>query len=323
MILTKEQTQGILFGALEYAETDDGYLHPLRFTSKQIETLGRLRKDWGEKAYATSGVCFDFYTDSTTFAFDAKITPATTRFFYYFDLMTDGVLTHHEGEEKYEKVAEKHIEFKLTEGRHRVTVWFPNLNCAMIKNVTLDDGAEVTPFEHKAEMLSLGDSITQGYDAVYSSLSYPNIVAMERGYELVNQGIGGLNLQPESIAEYGDYRPDIVTVAFGTNDWNVKTREAFERDCVGVYDAIKHVFPTQTVYAILPIWRGDTNRLSKCGDFTDACSFLRNVAKERNCIIIEGINATPHHPDFYSDKIVHPNDICFKFYGDYLLKTVK
>ena len=323
MILTVEQIKKILYGAIEYNITEDSYIHPLRFTQQQIATLGKLRKDWGEKAYATSGICFDFYTNSSIFAFDAKITPATTRFFYYFDLFTDGILTHHEGAEKYDKMAEKHIEFHLSEGRHRITVWFPNLNCAVIKNVTVDDESEITPYAHSAKMLALGDSITQGYDAVYSCLSYPNIVAMERGYELVNQGIGGLNLQPESIADYGGYNPDIVSVAFGTNDWNVKTREAFERDCVNVYDAIKREFPTQTIYAIMPIWRGDTNRLSKCGDFTDTCNFLRSVAKERGCIIIEGINATPHHPDFYSDKIVHPNDICFKFYGDYVLKTLK
>ena len=66
MTLNPPQIKDILFGAIEYKETEDGYLHPLRFTKAQIETLGRLRKDWGEKAYATSGVCFDFYTDSTT-----------------------------------------------------------------------------------------------------------------------------------------------------------------------------------------------------------------------------------------------------------------
>ena len=323
MTLSNEQIKSILFGTIDYIETEDGYLHPLRFTPKQIETLGRLRKDWGEKAYATSGVCFDLYTDSTTLSFDVKLTPATTRFFYYFDLLTDGVLTHHEGGDRFEGTTEAHIEFKLTGVKHRITVWFPNLCCAAVKNVTFDDGAEVTPYSHTVKMLSLGDSITQGYDAVFASQSYPNIVATERCYELVNQGIGGLNFQPESIADFGDYKPDIVTVAFGTNDWNVKTREAFERDCVNVYDAIKREFPTQTIYAIMPIWRGDTNRLSKCGDFTDTCNFLRNVAREHGCTIIEGINATPHLPDFYSDKIVHPNDQCFRFYAEYVLKTVK
>ena len=40
MILNNEQVKKILFGTIEYFETDDGYLHPLRFTANQIETLG-------------------------------------------------------------------------------------------------------------------------------------------------------------------------------------------------------------------------------------------------------------------------------------------
>ena len=62
------------------------------------------------------------------------------------------------------------------------------------------------------------------------------------------------------------------------------------------------------------------------GAMTGATRRHRDFTAEKfdaHYLLEAGINATPHHPDFYSDKIVHPNDICFKFYGDYVLKTVK
>ena len=322
MILTEEQVEKITFGATAFSYKD-GYIQPKRFNAKQIETYGRLRKDWGERTHCTAGICFDLWTDSDTLAFDALITVGTSRMFFYFDVMTDGVLTHHEGMEKYDGKAEFHFEVRLAKGRHRITVWFPNLSCASVKNVTVDDGAEITPFVHKKRMLSLGDSITHGYDAVFSSQAYPNIVAQERGYEVINQGIGGLNCRAEAVADYEGFTPDIVTVAIGTNDWNVKAREVFERDCTAMYDAIRREFPTQTLYAIIPIWRVDSERISNCGSFEECSEFIRSVAKAHNAVIIEGINALPHLPDFFSDRLVHPNDLGFRFYADAVLKVIE
>ena len=118
-------------------------------------------------------------------------------------------------------------------------------------------------------------------------------------------------------------KPDLITVAFGTNDWAGRpTAEEFDTRAENFFSRLNEVYPGVPVYAILPLWRGDSWRQKPTGTFTEARARLAAIMAAHGCIIVDGMKAVPHLPEFFDDYRLHPNDLGFSFYAQEMIRVI-
>ncbi len=326
MKLTTEQLRSIVHGAL-FVREEKGEVILSRFTDTQKEYY-RLSSEkdpsngFFRKTYAGSGIRLEFVTDSDTLSFSYHTQHASSRRFYYFDIFVDGVMVEHFGKED---VAEDTGAFsmELPCGTHTVCIYLPCLAEARLYDFTLSDGAFFRPVERKVKLLCYGDSITQGYDAKYPSQTYANQLADKLGASMVDQGIGGEHFCPGLIAEDIGFTPDIITVAYGTNDWSNQDPALTVERANAFYKGLRERYPNAKIFAITPIWRADNHRITKVGTFEQGRDIVRNAARAAGVTaIIEGDGMIPHLAEACADEYLHPNDFGFKFYANALYNAI-
>ena len=323
MKLGLQDIRAITHGALTVRETAEGEIEFLRFTDAQIAYYERTNKDFYRKAFASAGVRLDFYTDSKTVAFTYAERYASSRRFYFFDVFVDGVMVKHFGHRDVMEVKGR-IEIALDGAEHRVQIYFPNLAQAKLVALELDDATTVIkPVARSKKLLCYGDSITQGYDAEYASQSYANLLADKLDAEMVDQAIGGERFCPGLLEGELKYDPDIITVAYGTNDWSGREKQSTVEAAHAFFAELRRRYPAAKIYAITPIWRADDHRITKIGTFEQGRQIVRDAAKASGIPVIEGDGMIPHLPDVCSDLYLHPNDFGFKFYANALLAAIE
>lgn len=321
MQLTKKDIESIAHGALRVGENAQGEISLYRFTEKQMALYERVNTAFFEKSFGTAGVRLEMDTDTDFIDLAYHTRTASSRRFYYFDVFVDGVMVKHFGHEDIkEAISALHVD--LPEGTHRVCIYFPNLTAASILSLSLSDGATFTPVERKTKLLAFGDSITQGYDAKFASQSYVNLLADKLGAEVVNMGIGGEIFRPELLDDKIPYTPDIITVAYGTNDWSGQEKTRTVEAANGFYARLRATFPQAKIFAITPIWRADNHRVTKVGTFEEGREIVRQAARAVGATVIEGNSMIPHLAEVCSDAYLHPNDYGFKFYANALYDAI-
>ena len=326
MKLTLETIRSIAQGAL-YVREENGEVLFSRFTDTQkeyyrISSEKNPSNGFYRKSFASSGIRLEFLTDSDTLGLSYRTQYASSRRFYFFDVSVDGVMIEHFG---HENIAESRSEFsvKLPEGTHKVCIYLPCLAEARITALTLSDGATCTPVERPLKLLCYGDSITQGYDAKYPSQTYANLLADKLGAEMVDQGIGGEHFCPGLVAEDIPFAPDIITVAYGTNDWSNQDPALTVERAGAFYAELRRRYPTAKIFAGTPIWRGDNHRVTKIGTFEQGRDVVRNAARAAGVTaVIEGDDLAPHIAEAFAPDCLHPNDFGFKFYANALHNAI-
>lgn len=329
MKLTFDEVKKITRGALEIEESE-GVFTFHRFEARAREYYSTTTPQYFGKSKATASVCLDFMTNSDRFDVDFSVTYGSSRTYYYFDVCVDGIIRKHLGEEKA-WIKKGHISLKVSDyiapdgGEHRITLWLPNLANAKLSNIELDDGATLTPINYKKKLLCFGDSITHGYDAAFPSKSYVNRMTAHFDAFTVNQAIGGERFVPEILLEDTEYRPDIITVAYGTNDWTGLKKEVFHPGCEQFFEKLSRLYPDAVRFAILPIWRGDakTCKHNYEGTLDEACEFIAETAKKYGCKVIDGRPFMPQSPEFFWDGRLHPNDLGFAEYASGLIAEIE
>ena len=73
--------------------------------------------------------------------------------------------------------------------------------------------------QRSRRMLQLGDSITMGMNADGPGRCYASILADLLDADPLNQGIGGHIYDPDSVDTHIPFEPDLISVAYGSNDW--------------------------------------------------------------------------------------------------------
>lgn len=318
MILTNATLKTLLTGAVSFIE-NDGWLTPCRYSAAQRERLAGDER-FAARSKATSGVTLDFVTDSTSLAFDARIRPGAPHKGYGVDICVDGRIKGHFGNPDLSE-DDRHFEMELGEGEKRVTVWFPNLSAMSLRNVTVDDGASLRPAEKSGTLLFVGDSITMGYFADFSSMTYANLTAASLGMEAFNHAIGGEFFDPDKLDRDCGLTPDRIIVAYGTNDWNQK-RNLRER-CPAYFDALRALYPDARVDVLLPIWRADSREKEAQGwqSFMEMRADIAVCCEGREGFhVVDDIELVPHFPEFFRDSRLHPNELGFAEYAKNLSK---
>ena len=131
-------------------------------------------------------------------------------------------------------------------------------------------------------------------------------------------------LDKKSLDRDLPFEPDIITVAYGTNDWSQKEASIYIRRCTEFYEALCANYPNVPIFAITPIWRLDSCEEKKMGAFENTEKFIREVcASYKNVTVVNGLELFPRDTDLFADGRLHPNDKGFECYFENLYKKVK
>lgn len=335
MNIDNEKIASFTLGALDVSTDAEGYACFSRFTRAQAEYYKRTNPDFYKKVPATSGIRLEFYTDAKAVSLSFKMKTASSRIFFFADMYIDGIPACHCGEKPETNPGEyftslcKEISADEYPGdAHTVSIYLPNLASAAIKDFILEGATFAKPVAPRHRIYALGDSITQGYDALYPSMSYVNLTAGRFDAEVLNQAIGGAMFDAESLdSDVRSFSPELITVAYGTNDWNnQKSADDVINSAHAYFKRLRGIFPDTPILYILPIWRdlSYTPADMPTGDFYVLRKRLADTAKKYAGVsVADGGAFVPHINEFYSDGYLHPTDAGFTFYAHALCEYIR
>ena len=320
MILSLSELQAATHGAVRLEQTDTG----IRFW-RMSEAQKQYYLDRGDEMHIrnskhSAGVRLSFLTNSRSLSLSADLWPDLSGVGVSFDVCEDGVLIAHLGEENKEMT---NLSTPLSEGEHLVEIYFPWGKGVTLQKLCLDDGATFVPHHRKRRLLAFGDSITNGALATHPSLTYIERLAFLLDADLDNRGIGGDHFSA-GVAELETVEdPDIVTVAYGTNDWS-HWGACFDEECPNMLRTLSERYPMAEIFVITPIWRGDWDRkgsmeLRLPDLYKKICEYARPYPNVR---VINAWNFVPHLPAFFGDGHLHPNDLGFGIYAERVYQEI-
>lgn len=311
MKLTNEQLKTIYYGALDIAEVEDGYLQAFQYSKEQMDYFERVAEFWYDRCKASTAKTLEFHTAATQISFDYKIlwmgSPDS------FEVAVDDVITQIYYVKDIEK--EGNLVFDLPEGEKKVVVYLPADATVLIREFEIN--GEFKPVEKKEKVLWMGDSITQGFGPLRSGETYVSVANRLLNYDILNQGIGGYVYDKNVLMKMGDYTPDKIIVALGTNQFGTETMTDIEE----YYEKLMGIYGDTPVLCILPIWRGDVPD----GEPTliKFCKKTKEIAeKYPNVTIVDGFKLVPHLPEYFLDKL-HPNCLGCEVYGRNLVLEIE
>ena len=241
-----------------------------------------------------------------------------------FEIRIDGVLRERftRGEDAF---IEKSVKLTDALGKEkdelRVTLVFPSHSVGSLEYVAIDDGAYFRAPEYKTKMLFIGDSITQGHNSKYDSLSYAWRTVHYFDADAVINGIGGAYYMPESFDKI-DFDPDTVILAYGTNDACKFDYAVMKEKTVGYLDLVKENYGDKNVIVISPIWRARDTGAVMGEDFESKRKMVEDESEKRGFYVVSGLKLVPPLADLYADKYLHPNDLGFGVYAENLIKEI-
>lgn len=209
-----------------------------------------------------------------------------------------------------------------------IEIYLPVYAETEIYDVDFGDCKPVETAKHR--LMIFGDSISMGMFALHPSMMYPHLLARYIGAEICSAAVGDAVFDPRIIDFEHPFKPDTVISAYGTNDCSYITDAgAILATAEKYFYRMKECYPDAAVNVITPIW---LNRIDSRHTPYDSslCQRLRTVSdglfaicEKHGFNCIDGNDICPHHPAFYEDKTVHPNDEGFAFYALGVLKKLK
>ena len=331
MKLSIDKIKEITSGAVRVFE-ENGAIELCRFNEEESEFYKNRDKAFYVKSTASSGMRFCFKTDSSSLYICADMNSGATRKYFSFDVFVNGeclgYLDNIEGvdipayfSEMDRPLGEFSKHFSLGEGTKEVTVYLPWSTRTSIKEISVDDGALVEPIKREKKLLAYGDSITQGYDALRPSNRYLARLCDALGYEETNKAIGG-EIFCAKLASFKNDTPDLITVAYGTNDWNRTTFDKFKVQSRGFFENLRKNYPDTRIFAITPIWRKDGTQEREFGDFSLVTEYIYKAVEGLDIEVIYGYDLVPEDTSLFGDLRLHPRDEGFEHYAKNLLEKI-
>ena len=332
MKLSFDQIKSVATGCMEFVEDGGLWLH--RFTEAQRNFTYSKSPNGMLQACQAAGITLDFYTDATAFDMTVDGIRDYDNCNRCFDLLVDGCFvksidTLHM-DEGFCKTPVPYgpydLHFPLPQGEKRVTVCMPWDASVRILSAELTDGTFCRPHAYKRTLVAFGDSITHGAFAKYSCTPYICQTARLLDAKLYNFGIGGERFRGNKIVPGSYPKADIVTVAYGTNDYSGQTKEAFEEKMPAFLRQLTAEFAETPIFVILPLWRKmeaweEEKHLGSLQTVRDRIA--EECAKYPNITVCDGSKWVPHLKDFYGDsKWVHPNDLGMSHFAMGLSKAI-
>ncbi len=313
MTLTLDDIRAVTVGALIIEEQEDGF-HFFRLTEKQRNMWSRLGYHFAVRALATCGVRLDFMTDAHTLTFSCAAGN--------YELHIDGLLrSKHLMEADGTVICPLCDPLGNPQKEYRVTLYLPSHTAGVLRDVTLEGATYARPLTYDCRLLLIGDSITQGWESEYDSMTYAYALSRTLNANSVNQGVGGTCFDEEALDTL-PFDPDIVTVAYGTNDYDMRPSLEEMRTRVSAFlDAVATRYAGKRIFVISPIWRDQRN--AAMGRFEDCRALIIEEATRRGMTHIDGLKMVPPIPSLYSDEYLHPNALGFAYYAENVVREIK
>ncbi len=324
MIINSTGIEKLLRNYLEIEQTEEGLvIH--RFTKRQ-RSVYDSQENWKIRARCPSGVSLEMFTNARFIRLLFSIL-GRTRDWSFFDLFINDIFLDSQSSHFHDGVLHT-VEFefagKQEKDLQRVTIYLPHNIYLALQSVEIIDGEAlpVTGSIHK-KLLCLGDSITQGMDAYYPSNTYPVQLARFFEMDLLNQGVGGYIFNACSLDEEIPYKPDLVTVAYGTNDWGIHSEhKEFMRECSLYMERLTDIFSEAKIFVITPLWRADSDQPSPMGPFSTLQKTISSVCSAYPQItVLQGLNMMPNLNRYFTDGL-HPTDEGNGHYSISLIKSL-
>lgn len=335
MKLTFEQIKSFTHGAVRFTQTDEA-VRFYRFTEEQESVYKKERPEWVySQIYSSSGIKIEFNTDSTSMLLKVNTWAASSRTYFSIDIFADeknvGNIDNFSNitlKENYTvdsySLGEFARLFELGDGIKKVSIYLPWSVVSEIKEIELDDNSFAEPIKHEKILLAFGDSITQGYDTLRPCNHYINRLAKMMNVDVYNKGIGGEIFFPVLSECKDDFKPDYITVAYGTNDWFSIDKEIFKERCRNFYKNLSNNYPDSRIFALSPTWRKNYTDEKLFGNFENVGKYIEDIVKYiSNITYIDGFDLIPHNPKMFGDLSLHPNDEGFGHYAKELYDKIK
>ncbi|MDW7657415.1 MAG: SGNH/GDSL hydrolase family protein [Bacillota bacterium] len=354
MIIEKDRLPGLIQNSLSYTTDDDGYMTFLRFSEKQMAFYAD-NPFFHLMSTCSSGICLSFETDGNEVILDCRTADLNRKVLEQIKgEMTFGEILQKLGEtvkkvnqarsrldiiQHFDLYVDDHyldavrigndkINIFLCNPEHRrvhVRIWLPLYKPLSLRSVSSD--AMIWPHQSdRPRLLAFGDSITQGFVAGKPSFSYVAQLAELLEMDAINQGIGNITHDHRILDDWDNLeQPDLITVAYGTNDWHSDDDlETIRAYIEAFYARLQTVFPRIPVYVITPIWRDDLEEPKTCGTFRELTLVIRQIAGTLSQVrLIDGLDISPHNPTCYSDGWLHPNITGFSYMAPRLYRIIK
>lgn len=321
MKLTFEQIAALAHGVSFWDVRQDRlYMH--RLTREQEAFFASFDVTRIERAECPAGVTLEFATDSRSLSLSLQVQELTGRK-QSVTVFADGKRVTCTPIPLQAQALTINCDAELGAGEKTVVIRLPGIACTQILGLSLDDGASLSPIpERTTKLLLLGDSITQGYDAVNPEDAYAVRLSLALDAEVRNRAIGGDIFRPKYPLLRDDFEPDIVTVAYGTNDWSAQGATLLEQ-CDGFYRNLKATYPNARLYALLPLWRKDDDRITDFGKLEDLNPAMRRVIEAIGGItVIDCADFLHRDPNLLTD-VVHPTAEGHALYAASLISYIK
>lgn len=308
MELTFDEIRSLTHGADHFTEEADG-LHFHKCTEKQEINWKAVDDVFEARVRATSGIHLEFETDAESITFVANRGNK-------FEIWVNGMFYRQILAEEYRKKEEKIPPVELEPGVKKIMLALPSHSTGVLASLSLDGATFYKPVTYEKKMLFIGDSITQGWDAKYDTLSFAYRTATTLGVDFHICGVGGGRFIPETFDRV-NFDPDTVVIAYGVNDFNRRGWDAAEiaKNASAYLDLVKAAYGDRRVVVLTPIWHASKdaarNALMR--------STVANAAKEKGFEIVDGLTLFPKDPAFYADGYLHPNDLGFSIYAERLI----
>ena len=321
MKLALEQIAALAHG-VSYWEIREEQLWLHRLTREQEAFFASFDKTRIERAECPSGITLEFTTDSRSLSLALQVQELTGRR-QAITVFADGKRVACTPIPLQPQAFIMNVDAELGEGEKTVVIRLPGITRTQILGMTIDDGARLSPVpERDTKLLLLGDSITQGYDAVNPEDAYAVRLSLALNAEVRNRAIGGDIFRPAYPLLRDDFEPDIVTVAYGTNDWSA-FGATLPENCDGFYRNLKSTYPNARLYALLPLWRKDGDRTTDFGKLEDLNPAMRRVIEAIGGItVIDCFDFLHRDPAMLTD-VVHPTAEGHALYATSLIPIVK
>ena len=306
---------------LRLRETAAGVI-PVRFTDKQLRHFDR-NESLTLRARCPAGISLAVETDATWLELELLVEGAARTYLQATaivrDRWTDSVSLGRIGSLPHTVVLKLPLEPHAGFGElRRVEVYLPHASCLTVLDVRLSPGAIAAPAKQRPErrLLCLGDSITQGLESRNPAGTYPVRLARLLDAELLNQGVGGHMFDPDSFDPELPFEPDLITIAYGSNEWMKDVAAAdIESRARRYMERVCERYAGVPVLIITPIWHHEEELVKAAGSLADVRGIINRAASGfAQASVIDGAQLVPKLPHLFADG-VHPTEEGFGHYA--------
>ncbi len=309
MIICENDFNKFFSGYIE-TEVQYGYTFFYRFSKVQREYYKSEKEYYGIQSHCPAGVKLSIANcKRVSFDFICKTENEEINL---------GIITKN-GEDKTYKMDKTTGKVDLEFGGADVVLYLSYNAYLGIKN--LDIEGDAMPKKEKT-IFSFGDSITQGYCTNEPAHTYPMKLSRTLDAEVYNFGISGFYMEKGILNDIELLpKPDMITLAYGTNDWSYERdyREGLEH----IFKELNIKYADTPIFIWLPIIRGDGKNKLKFGTLEDVREDIRNEARKySNFILLEDGMKMDLDSDFMDD-LTHPNAKGMRALGELIAAEIK